>query len=200
MDNTPRKERERLAKRQEILIAAREVFAKKGLHAATLDEIAEKAEFAKGTLYGYFQSKEELFATMLEEEIVKFKNCLELVSQEKLPATAKVEKVIETMLSVFDQNVDFLRLFSKERPGMRTIPTEEKMIVHIKDLTSLVAGIIRQGTKEGVFASKDPERTAVALFNLTHGSAMSSFLNKKKINDTKEIKFIVDLLFNGIKA
>jgi AcrR family transcriptional regulator len=200
MENIPRKERERLAKRQGILKAARQVFAQKGLHAATLDEIAEKAEFAKGTLYGYFQNKEDLFATMLEEEIVKFEQCLQLVSQEELSATAKVEKVIGTMLFVFNQNVDFLQLLSKERPGMDTIPTEEKMLIHFKNLTFIVASMIRQGINEGVFAVKDPERTAIALFNLTHGSAMSSFLNKKKINDPKEVKFIINLLFNGIKA
>ena len=45
-----RKERERLAKRHDIMRAARRVFAMRGYENATLDEIAEKAEFAKGTL------------------------------------------------------------------------------------------------------------------------------------------------------
>jgi TetR/AcrR family transcriptional regulator, repressor of fatR-cypB operon len=62
-----RKERERLFKRQEIVNAARTVFASRGFSAATLDEIAEKAEFGKGTLYNYFQSKEELFETVIAD-------------------------------------------------------------------------------------------------------------------------------------
>ncbi len=200
MENIPRKERERLVKRQEILKAARQVFAQKGLHAATLDEIAEKAEFAKGTLYGYFQNKDDLFATMLEEEIIKFEKSLEQVFQEDLPATAKVEKVIKTMLLIFEQNVDFLQLLSKERPGMTSIPTAEKMMVHFRNLTTIVASMIKQGIKEGVFAVKDPVRTSAALFNLTHGSAMGSLLNKKKINDPEEVKFITGIFFDGIKV
>lgn len=67
-----RKERERRFKRQEIVHAAREVFALRGFNAATLDEIAERAEFAKGTLYSYFQSKDELFENVLADIIDEF--------------------------------------------------------------------------------------------------------------------------------
>jgi AcrR family transcriptional regulator len=68
MDRTlSRKERERQFKRREIVDAARVVFAQRGFANATLDEIAEKAEFGKGTLYNYFSSKEELFETVLAD-------------------------------------------------------------------------------------------------------------------------------------
>ncbi|MDQ7053892.1 MAG: TetR/AcrR family transcriptional regulator [candidate division KSB1 bacterium] len=63
----PRKEREKLLRRQAILDAASRIFAQKGFERATLDEIAEAAEFGKGTIYNYFSSKEELFFTLLEE-------------------------------------------------------------------------------------------------------------------------------------
>lgn len=67
-----RKERERLYKRQEIISAARMVFASRGFAAATLDEIAERAEFGKGTLYSYFESKEELFETVIADIFDEF--------------------------------------------------------------------------------------------------------------------------------
>lgn len=200
MEKLPRKERERLAKKQDILKAAREVFAQKGLHAATLDEIAEKAEFAKGTLYGYFQSKDDLFACMLEEELIKFEQCIIRVLNTPLAPAAKVEKLVKTMLLAFEKNEDFLKLLSKERPGMSNLQVSDKMLDHFKNLTKLVSGMVREGVKEKVFASKDPVRTAVALFNLVHGSAMSSLLNKKRINDPEEAKFITDLFLNGIKS
>lgn len=62
-----RKERERLARRADIVNAAMIVFAYRGFADATLEEIAEKAEYGKGTIYSYFQSKEELFDAVLEE-------------------------------------------------------------------------------------------------------------------------------------
>ncbi|MFB3133520.1 MAG: TetR/AcrR family transcriptional regulator, partial [Rhodothermales bacterium] len=59
-----RRERERLMRRRDILEAAQAVFAEKGYSHATLDEIAQRAEFGKGTLYNYFKGGKEdiLFA------------------------------------------------------------------------------------------------------------------------------------------
>ena len=59
-----RRERERLMRRRDILEAAQAVFAEKGYSHATLDEIAQRAEFGKGTLYNYFEGGKEdiLFA------------------------------------------------------------------------------------------------------------------------------------------
>ena len=55
-----RKEREKEHRRNTILDAAEEVFFSKGINLATMDEVAERAELSKGTLYLYFKNKEEL--------------------------------------------------------------------------------------------------------------------------------------------
>jgi len=55
-----RKEREKLQRRRDIIDAAEKVFFSRGFESATMDEIAEKAELSKGTLYLYFKSKEDL--------------------------------------------------------------------------------------------------------------------------------------------
>lgn len=63
-----RRERERLIRRTAILDAARAVFAEKGYAEATVDEIAERAEFGKGTIYNYFEGgKEGLLFAVLDE-------------------------------------------------------------------------------------------------------------------------------------
>ena len=63
-----RRERERRERRRAMLEAARSVFAERGYQNATLDEIAERAEFGKGTLYNYFPAgKEELLFAIFED-------------------------------------------------------------------------------------------------------------------------------------
>jgi len=62
-----RRARGRLSRRREIIAAARAVFLAKGYERATLDDIARRAEFAKGTLYNYFHSKGELFEALADE-------------------------------------------------------------------------------------------------------------------------------------
>ncbi len=63
-----RKERERLARRDAMLEAAQSVFAERGYAHATLDEIAARAEFGKGTIYNYFDGgKEEILFALLDK-------------------------------------------------------------------------------------------------------------------------------------
>lgn len=63
-----RRERERFARRRAMLDAARSVFAEKGYEHARLDEIAERAEFGKGTLYNYFEGgKEDILFALFED-------------------------------------------------------------------------------------------------------------------------------------
>ena len=59
-----RREREKRERRQAILEAAAAVFLEKGPSAASMDEIADRAELSKGTLYLYFSSKEDLFVAV----------------------------------------------------------------------------------------------------------------------------------------
>ncbi|MCP5052779.1 MAG: TetR/AcrR family transcriptional regulator [bacterium] len=60
MGISERKERERRQRRSDILDAAEEVFFSRGVESATMDEVAEVAEYSKGTLYLYFKNKNEL--------------------------------------------------------------------------------------------------------------------------------------------
>jgi AcrR family transcriptional regulator len=61
-------DREDGAKRRQILSGAREVFLAMGFDAASMGEIARKAGVSKGTLYVYFENKEELFETIAHEQ------------------------------------------------------------------------------------------------------------------------------------
>jgi TetR/AcrR family transcriptional regulator len=61
MGISERKEREKKRRRNAIIDAAETVFFSKGVENATMDEVAEKAELSKGTLYLYFKNKEELY-------------------------------------------------------------------------------------------------------------------------------------------
>ncbi len=67
-----RRERERERRRQEILAAAAEVFAERGLAGASMGAIAGRAELGKATLYYYFETKEELHAAVLAEGTERF--------------------------------------------------------------------------------------------------------------------------------
>ena len=71
-----------MRQRREMLATALDLFSQKGYHNVSMQEIAEKAEFAIGTLYKFFQSKEDLYRTMVLERCDDFKEaCLRAMAQ-----------------------------------------------------------------------------------------------------------------------
>ena len=66
-NNLTRRDRNKLRHQREILDAALVVFAEKGYHEASLQEIADRADFAVSTIYGLFQNKEDLYHTICIE-------------------------------------------------------------------------------------------------------------------------------------
>ena len=68
--NTHKRERRKQARPGELLDAALDLFVEKGFSAARVDEVAERAGVSKGTLFLYFQSKEDLFKAVVRENIV----------------------------------------------------------------------------------------------------------------------------------
>jgi AcrR family transcriptional regulator len=68
-----RKARERLARRETILTAAAQVFARHGVEGATVEMVARQAEVAVGTIYRYFFSRDDLFLSLMAERIGKLR-------------------------------------------------------------------------------------------------------------------------------
>lgn len=130
-DETPdlsRRERERLARRRLMLNAARVVFAEKGYADATLDEIAQRAEFGKGTLYNYFEGgKEEILFAVFDDlyaalhEVISRTFTPELVRQR--PFREVFEGFLQAILSFFIERHDQFMIMMKE--GHRMVFNEE---------------------------------------------------------------------------
>ena len=59
----------RLARRRQLLDAAREVFVARGYHAAAMDEIADRAGVSKPVLYQHFPGKQDLYLALLDESV-----------------------------------------------------------------------------------------------------------------------------------
>ncbi len=69
-DTKPRWERRKDARPQELLAAAIDLFVERGFAATRLEDVARRAGVSKGTLYLYFENKEELFKAVVRTSIV----------------------------------------------------------------------------------------------------------------------------------
>jgi hypothetical protein len=69
LERLPRRERENLRQRGEILDGALRLFSEKGYHNVSMHEIAKEAEFGIGTIYKFFANKEDLHKILIMETL-----------------------------------------------------------------------------------------------------------------------------------
>lgn len=115
--NLPRREREKLRQRQEMLAAALDLFSQKGYHNVSIQEIAEKAEFAIGTLYKFFQNKEDLYKALVLELCDKFEESITLAIEQPQDEVEKLRSYVRAKTEVFRRNLPFIRLYLAESRG-----------------------------------------------------------------------------------
>jgi TetR/AcrR family transcriptional regulator len=102
-----RKERERVRRRNDIIQSAERVFFKQGFENSTMDDVANEAELSKGTLYLYFESKEDLFyeiakrgENLLEEYFIK-------AIKNKKNGLKKVRAIGEAFIMFFTEHKEY---------------------------------------------------------------------------------------------
>lgn len=133
-----RRERERQRRRQAMLNAARAVFAEKGYTDATLDEIAERAEFGKGTLYNYFEGgKEALLFAVFEEVIGEMEDLIHTVFQEGLEDDRPLRDAFHTFV---EQHFQLIR----DQQDLFLILVREAHLMAFSDNTERVQFFQRQ--------------------------------------------------------
>lgn len=111
MGISERKQREKLLRQTQILDAAYQVFRDVGFLAATMDLIAERAELAKGTIYIYFKSKEELYFSLLAKGLDILIKLLQEKVQGTPPPEAVLREIADAFYTYYKDYTDYFRIF-----------------------------------------------------------------------------------------
>ena len=180
--------------RQNIIGAARALFAEKGYSGTTVDEIVAKAKTTKPMLYYYFGNKEGLFAAVLEDVYAgmrEIENALRVID---LPAVDAMRKVVQVTFDYHAHHPEWVRLISianihhaKHIRASKTIAAKNVLIVEI------MRGLLRRGTQEGVFRSDiDPLHLHLLIISLCYYRVSNrhtwNVIFKRDLSTTKEVK------------
>ncbi|MFH0882445.1 MAG: TetR/AcrR family transcriptional regulator [bacterium] len=164
----PRIRKEHNVRRDELLDLAWELFTEVGYEEASVQEIVDRANIAKGTFYHYFKSKEELLEAVLNRTVEHNLPTLEaLVSNSALNAIDKLNRLLAVAAQWRIRNAHLVRnvlarMFSSENLRLR-----HGMYSKNQEMAApLLAAILEQGQHEGVFDTDDPEGSAEMMLQL----------------------------------
>jgi len=174
-----------MTKKEAILIAAQEAFGQLGFHAATVKDVAGRADVSFGLVSHYFGSKQELFLAAGFDMADRLILCLS-------EATAKATNGMEAIRAYITAYFDFTEAhrtgfpvllrcspFSHMEPGVDGAKVAEKFSIFIDELKRCVA----LGIEDGTIRSLPLEQTALIIYGNIVGSVRTSLLSPYESED-----------------
>jgi TetR/AcrR family transcriptional regulator len=148
-----------------IVVAARKVFAQKGLAGARMDEIARVAGVNKALPYYYFRNKEELHRFVLETMIAQISAQMGSPAVLAMDPPDRVRALVNTTFDFVLRNPAYPRLIQREMMAARR--TLHWMVVaHHRPLHQRAVNTIRDGIARGQFRPVDPDQMVFTIFGM----------------------------------
>jgi TetR/AcrR family transcriptional regulator len=200
-EDLPRRERENLRQRAEILKAALKLFSEKGYHNVAMHEIAKEAEFGMGTLYKYFNNKEELYKALINGVAEKFHQAVvQALEQERNPLQA-IKRHIALRRKLFFDDLPVVRLYFAETRGasfnVRAGLDREVLKQHDEFIEKL-ASVFERGVKEGVFRALPPYHMALALDGIINAFLFRMMEDPARFRKGDSLSTATDILLRGV--
>ncbi len=197
-----RREREKLRQRSDMLKAALKLFSKNGYHNVSMRKIAQKAEFAIGTIYKFFKNKEDLYRALIMEHADEFHNTLVKAIEEPGSEIEKIRNYIEVKGDIFTSKVSIVRLYFAETHGTGfnfKTGIDRKIRDKHKKTLDLLASVFKDGIENGVFTrGNDPYCLALAIDAMTNAFLFLWLENPDEYPYPENTESILNIFFNGL--
>jgi len=200
-----RKEREKLFKRFEILNAAIALFAKNGYEETRLEDIAEQAEFGKGTIYNYFETKEDIYLEIIDRVTNDYTKKLKEMDKQSQTLFEFVSLVTENLIRfVLNDQSAFLMLLRlrTEINAIEKVRNSKVVKYYIKTAKEIFGRKINESIKKKEIKKINPFYFTLMFRNALFPFLHSVIIQKKNKVTEKELKeagnFVITTLFYGI--
>jgi AcrR family transcriptional regulator len=187
-------------RRAAILRAARAVFARQGFANTMMDDIAEAAGVAKGTVYLYFASKDQIFMEALLERARE----LETLASSALAAAGscreKIRVFIEVRVRYLREHQDFFRIYGAEFRNMCIMrkPLDAEVHELIRKGEIQLAQALAVGVSKSEIRSVDPELAALMISDLTRGLIDRRLLSSQVRDDAHDVEVVLEFVYRAL--
>jgi AcrR family transcriptional regulator len=183
-------------RREQIITAARKVFARKGYQGTKTEDIADELGVGKGTLYRYFKDKRDLFMAVDQEGFKR----LDMEVDKGYPVEnprERLKAIVRCFFEFFDSNPDLIEIGMQMRTEFKDEYERrftEGHDQHIGRLTELM----REGMAKGYFREADPAMAARALSALVYGTLLQFYYRRTGERLSDYIQPITDFVMYGL--
>lgn len=182
-----------------ILDAARAVFSRDGYAASSVDDVAAEAGIAKGTVYLYFKSKEDLYLAALLRDVKEFGDAARAEMEREPTLLEKIQAFLRIRLEYCRAHEDFLRIYLTEYGKMSAMTPIAKQLRRLqRENMRHLASTIESAVRRREIRPVPPAALAAKLFDIARGLVERQLLGWKEFQVRDEIAFATDLLWRGI--
>lgn len=205
MGTAQRKEREKELRRSGILEAAEQIILEKGHENLNMDEVAERAELSKGTLYLYFNSKTELIIGIVHKATMLLDSKISEVITRDLPGINLVHQIAIEYLNFAHDHPEYysaMRFYENLQESSDFEESEYSKLCteYVRRTFSYTVRAIQIGMQDGTIdKSYDPKELAMLLWSSSEGIVYMSYLQKSSshLNFLSEVGFPIHTLFDS---
>jgi TetR/AcrR family transcriptional regulator len=204
-----RRKREKEQRRGAILNAARKLFFERGFKDVTVANIAKKAELSKGSIYLYFNSKEEIYTHILFSDIEKFNRKLAHLFQNGKSATELILELACIYIDFFLNDRELFRMMMNfmlhtEEMNLEASVTE-RIIEATNNTVKVIETFLQRGIEQGEFpADINVRQSRNAIWGFLNGIISLHAFTGKEVNKEERIRSTVkqslSIFINGLKA
>ncbi len=184
-------------RREQILQAAIDLFAAKGYHATSMQDIADALGIQRGSLYHHIESKEDLLFEIMKSGITKMIEPVEAVVSSPLPAGEKLDRFIEAHFDTI-ASLGSVRVLFRE---LRSLPParRQKIVAHRDHYEGLVRRIIAEGAESGQFRPVDPKFAGLMVLGVCNW-ACNWYSPNGPLSRAQIARIFGNLLLHGLEA
>lgn len=188
--------------REKILVASMKVFGEKEYENTTMDMIAKSMKIAKGTLYLYFKSKEELFIDVMGYIMKKYEEVVcEAEKYTDSDPKVKLRRLINSTLVFIEKNEKFYYMLERQMQNIGKSFSEKhfrKMYEGRNKVTGVFCGLIEEGIEKGLIRKIKPEICAMLLMTMIMSfSRMDLFTTDEEVIKGKSEE-ILNIFLKGV--
>ncbi len=187
-------------KRERILRAAEQVFARRGFFSARVAEIAREAGCADGTIYLYFKSKDDVLISLFESRMEELVGLLQATIEKETSAPGQLRALVRTYLALVEQQPALAEVLTVELRQSAKFMKEHSHAAFGRFL-KLLARIVEAGQESGSFVRDiSPQVAARAIFGAIDELALAWLLGGgEKFAIVRAGETVCSMLLGGLE-